>query len=227
MVDNIRLLAAAEPSGVTDLWEGLRQGVPPFWAAAWSSGKALGRYLLDNPHIVSGREVLDVGSGSGIVAIASVKAGARRVVACDIDPAAMIAIQMNAEANGVIVATRNTDCFTDPPGNPEVVLAADVFYESGLASRAHQWLRAAAGRGAYVLAADPGRGLLRPTSARQLARFEVPVHDELPDGDKRHREDLPDHERHLRPLLAPGCRKALAGTRADRGEHRVVQSGVS
>jgi ribosomal protein L11 methylase PrmA len=43
-------------------------------------------HLLDHPHIVSGREVLDVGSGSGIVAIASVKAGARKVVACDIDP---------------------------------------------------------------------------------------------------------------------------------------------
>ncbi len=86
MAGNIRLPAVAGPSGVMDLWEGLRQGVPPFWAAVWTSGKALGRHLLDHPHIVSGREVLDVGSGYGIVAIASVKAGARKVVACDIDP---------------------------------------------------------------------------------------------------------------------------------------------
>lgn len=184
MLDNIRLLAATEPSGVMDLWEGLQQGVPPFWAAAWTSGKALGRYLLDHPHIVSGREVLDVGSGSGLVAIAAMKAGARKVVACDIDPTAMIAIRMNADANGVTVTTRSTDCFTDPPCDPEVVLAADVFYESELASRAHQWLREAAGRGAYVLAADPGRGLLHTASARKLARFEVPAHDELPDGAK-------------------------------------------
>jgi hypothetical protein len=128
--------------------------------------------------------VLDVGSGSGIVAITAAKAGARKVVACDIDPTAMIAIQMNADANGVTVSTRNTDCFTDPPGDSEVVLAADVFYESGLASRAHQWLREAAGHGAYVLAADPGRGLLHTASARQLARLEVPAYDELPDGAK-------------------------------------------
>ena len=184
MVDNIRLLTAAEPSGVVDLWEGLQQGEPPFWAAAWTSGKALARYLLDHPHVVSGRAVLDVGSGSGIVAIASMKAGARKVMACDVDPVAIIAIRMNAEANGVVVTTRNVDCFTDPPGDPEVVLAADVFYESGLARRAHRWLCAAAGRGAYVLAADPGRGLLPTESARQLARFEVPARDELPDGAK-------------------------------------------
>jgi predicted nicotinamide N-methyase len=184
MVDNIRLLAASEPSGVVDLWEGLRQGAPPFWAAAWTSGKALARYLLDHPHIVSGREVLDVGSGSGIVAIAAMWAGAREVVACDIDPAAIIAIRMNAEANGVAVTTRNVDCFADPPAGPEVVVAADVFYESGLAGRAHHWLRQAASGGAYVLAADPGRGLLPTASARQVARFEVPAHDELPDGAK-------------------------------------------
>jgi len=100
--------------------------VPPFWAAAWTGGKALGRYLLDHPHIVSGREVLDVGSGSGIVAIAAVKAGARKVVACDTDPTAMIAIRDEREANGVAVTTRSIDCFTDPPGGSEVVLAADV-----------------------------------------------------------------------------------------------------
>jgi predicted nicotinamide N-methyase len=184
MVDNIRLLTAAGQSGVVDLWERLGQDVSPFWAAAWTSGKALGRYLLDHPHIVSGREVLDVGSGSGIVAIASMKAGARKVVACDIDPAAMIAIRMNAQANGVAVTTRNIDCFAAPPGGPEVVLAADVFYESELATRAHRWLSEAARCGAYVLAADPGRGLLRTDSASQLARLEVPVHDELPDGAK-------------------------------------------
>jgi predicted nicotinamide N-methyase len=155
MVDNIRLLAASEPSGVVELWEGLRQGAPPFWAAAWTSGKALARYLLDHPHIVSGREVLDVGSGSGIVAIAAMWAGAREVVACDIDPAAIIAIRMNAEANGVAVTTRNVDCFADPPAGPEVVLAA-----------------------------DPGRGLLPTAGASQVARFEVPAHDELPDGAK-------------------------------------------
>jgi predicted nicotinamide N-methyase len=182
MVDDIRLLTAAEPFGVWQLWEGLAQDGQPFWSAAWTSGKALGRYLLDHPNLVAGRDVLDVGSGSGIVAIAAMKAGARTVVACDIDPAATTAIRLNAAANNVPVTTSNTDCFAGPPGDFELVLAADVFYQSGLAERAHPWLLGAANRGACVLVADPGRGLLPTASATELARFEVPVHDELPEG---------------------------------------------
>jgi predicted nicotinamide N-methyase len=181
-VDNIQLLTAAEPFGIVQLWEGLGQDSSPYWAAAWTSGKALGRYLLDNPHVVAGRAVLDVGSGSGIVAIAAAKAGARTVVACDVDPTATIAIQLNAQANGVTITARTADCFAGPPGDHEVVLAADVFYESALAARAHQWLCEAARSGACVLVADPGRGLLPAGSGRRLARISVPVHDDLPDG---------------------------------------------
>src|SRR6476646_7602220 len=48
---------------------------PPYWAFAWAGGQALARYLLDNPTRVSGRSVLDLGSGSGLVAIAAAKAG--------------------------------------------------------------------------------------------------------------------------------------------------------
>src|SRR5262245_25665142 len=58
---------------------------PPYWAFAWAGGQALARYLLDNPGLVDDRCVLDLGSGSGLVAIAAAKAGARRALAADID----------------------------------------------------------------------------------------------------------------------------------------------
>ncbi|MDQ1395130.1 MAG: ribosomal protein methyltransferase [Acidimicrobiaceae bacterium] len=45
--------------------------------------------------------VLDVGTGSGILAVAAAKLGARRVVAIDIDPEAVPVTVTNAEANGV------------------------------------------------------------------------------------------------------------------------------
>lgn len=45
--------------------------------------------------------VADVGCGSGILAIAAAKLGAKRVVAVDIDPIAVEATRSNAEANGV------------------------------------------------------------------------------------------------------------------------------
>lgn len=46
-------------------------------------------------------DVLDLGSGSGILAIAAAKLGARKVLALDIDPIAVEATTANARANGV------------------------------------------------------------------------------------------------------------------------------
>src|SRR5271154_2331159 len=83
LVPELRLHLATE---VTPLWQATEESLarfgtpPPFWAFAWAGGQALARYLLDHPEIVAGREVLDIGSGSGIVAIAAAKAGAARVV---------------------------------------------------------------------------------------------------------------------------------------------------
>jgi predicted nicotinamide N-methyase len=49
---------------------------PPFWAFAWAGGQALSRYLLDHPDEVAGKRVLDLATGSGLVGIAAMKAGA-------------------------------------------------------------------------------------------------------------------------------------------------------
>ncbi len=52
-------------------------------------------------HVRAGMRVLDYGCGSGILAIAAAKLGAERVVAVDIDPAALTTTRDNAAANGV------------------------------------------------------------------------------------------------------------------------------
>ena len=71
-------------------------------------------------HAVSGR-VLDYGCGSGILAIGAAKFGATDVIAVDIDPAAIQATELNAAANGVVLAA----------GMPE---SADGEYEAVLAN---------------------------------------------------------------------------------------------
>ena len=47
---------------------------PPFWAFAWAGGQALSRYLLDHPHEVAGKRVLDFAAGSGLVGAAAMLA---------------------------------------------------------------------------------------------------------------------------------------------------------
>jgi predicted nicotinamide N-methyase len=100
---------------------------PAYWAFCWASGQALARHLLDHPQLVAGQTVLDFGSGSGVAAIAACKAGAARVIACDLDPDARLATRINAALNGVAVELAADFEQVDAP--VDLVLAADVLYD--------------------------------------------------------------------------------------------------
>ena len=160
MVAEISLLTAVPSLELWELWQRTERDEPPFWAYPWAGGQALARYLLDNPGTVRGRRVLDVASGSGLVAIAAAQAGAASVVAGDVDPHAVAAIAINAAANEVAVEPRVFDLAADGVGDAQVVLAGDVFYQRELAELALRFLRAAAGAGTDVLVADPGRAFV-------------------------------------------------------------------
>jgi predicted nicotinamide N-methyase len=101
---------------------------PPYWAFAWPGGQALARHILDNARLVAGKTVLDIGSGSGISAIAAKRAGATRVAAADPDPMASLAIGMNARHNGVDVTVSIDDVQSSAP-DEDLVLIADLVYE--------------------------------------------------------------------------------------------------
>ena len=178
LVPEIRLHLATE---VTPIWQATEESLarfgtpPPFWAFAWAGGQALARYIIDHPEAVAGRDVLDLASGSGLVAIAAAKAGARSVVAGDIDDNALAAIALNAAANAVpAVLPRRADLAAGA-GGADVVLAADVFYQRDLAALALRCLRAAQRGGADVLTADPGRAFVPRASLTVLATYQVPV----------------------------------------------------
>ncbi|HEY8533273.1 MAG TPA: 50S ribosomal protein L11 methyltransferase [Micromonospora sp.] len=177
-VPELRVYQAEEPIGLWELTEGefRSEQPPPFWAFVWAGGQALARYVLDHPEVVARRRVLDFATGSGVVAIAAAKAGATRVRAVDIDPLALAAVEMNAEANGVTVETVCEDVLDGDVGDAEVVLVGDAFYTERLAKRLLRFLlRAARERGARVLAGDPGRAFLPRERFRELAVYDVPV----------------------------------------------------
>lgn len=145
---------------------------PPFWAVAWLGGQALARYVLDHPDLVRGHRVLDLGSGSGLVAIAASMAGASSVLAADIDPLSATAIALNAAANGVTLDVTVDDLLDTEPPDVEVVLAGDVWYEQGTAERITAWL---ARSRATVLLGDPGRAYLPQTRWIELAAYDIPT----------------------------------------------------
>lgn len=147
------------------------RGEPPYWAVAWVGGQALARLLLDEPARVRGKRVLDFGTGSGVVAIAAARAGAR-VLAVDVDPAAVEAVRINAADNGVEVEARVVD-LVGTEVDVEVILAGDVCYEPAMAARVVPWLFSAARAGVEVLLADPGRKYLPGEGLSRIARYEV------------------------------------------------------
>jgi predicted nicotinamide N-methyase len=153
----------------------------PFWATAWPGGQAVARYVLDHPVTVAGRRVLDVASGSGLVAIAAGLAGAAAVTANDIDPYALAAIALNAGPNGVTVSTCPDDLLDGDGDDADVVLAGDVFYSRAIAKRMWPFLRRAAARGAHVLIGDPGRGYLPRNRMTVVASYPAPATGDSPE----------------------------------------------
>ncbi|GAA4458897.1 class I SAM-dependent methyltransferase [Phytohabitans houttuyneae] len=158
---------------------------PPFWAFAWAGGQALARFVLDNPSLVGGHDVLDLAAGSGLVAIAAAKAGAASVTAVDIDPLSLAAVAANAAANAVTVTPVERDVL-DEAATAAVVLAGDVFYSREMSTRMMSYFRRAAAGGAKVLVGDPGRAYLPASGLRRVAAYEVPVAATLEDAAIKH-----------------------------------------
>ena len=181
----IRLYLAHE---ALDLWQKTEDELaelglpPPFWAFAWAGGQALARYILDHPQIVSGKRVLDLASGSGLVAIAAAKSGALQVSASEIDAFALASIGLNAAANEVSIDVRAGDMVGTDEGW-DVVLAGDVSYERDMAGRITDWLETLHRRGCTVLIGDPGRSYLARDRLAAIAVYQIPVTRTLEDAD--------------------------------------------
>jgi predicted nicotinamide N-methyase len=103
------------------------QDYPAYWAFCWASGQVLARHILDNPDLVKGKRVMDFGAGSGVVAVACVMAGAKQVIACDVDPDALLSCQENAKLNHVELEL-HSDLFAFEQ-DIDLLIAADVLYD--------------------------------------------------------------------------------------------------
>lgn len=184
-VPEVRLHLASEAH---ELWHKTEEQLaqtglqPPFWAFAWAGGQGLARYVLDHPQTVRGRKVLDFASGSGLVGIAAMLAGAAEVTCADIDPFAAQAVLLNAQISAVALNTSQENLIGSAVDAP-VLLAGDVFYDRQTALELTPWFELLAAGGIEILIGDPGRTYLPKQRLEQLAVYEVPVTKALEDAD--------------------------------------------
>ncbi|ALH79136.1 class I SAM-dependent methyltransferase [Sphingopyxis macrogoltabida] len=170
-IPEIRLHKAGPASGLGRLATHDTAGfAAPYWAHYWAGGLALARHILDHPESVAGRRVLDLGAGSGLVAIAAAKAGARQVTAIDTDPYAVTALELNAALNGVQLDIRAGDVAGLDTPDADLILAGDLFYSEELASTVVAFLDRCR---IDALIGDPWRRSRPLTRLQEIARYDV------------------------------------------------------
>jgi predicted nicotinamide N-methyase len=184
-VPEIRLHLADEAH---DLWLKTEEELeeiglpPPFWAFAWAGGQGLARYVLDHPESISGKRVIDFASGSGLVAIAAYKAGAKSVLAVDIDPWTSAAIELNSQLNDSKITFSSEDIIGTAI-DADMLLAGDVFYDKSFADRLIPWFETLTKSNVTIIVGDPGRSYCPRERMQPLATYEVPVTRALEDAE--------------------------------------------
>ena len=164
---------------------------PPYWSLCWASGQVLARHLLTHPEWVKGRCVVDVGPGSGVVAVAAARAGARRVIACDLDPDALAASEANAALNGVSVEL--SDDLEACLAVADRVTAADILYDRDNLPLLDRFRQA----GTPVLLADSRIAGLNPPGYRLLGHWHATTWPDLGEANEFNQVRLFLSEPHL------------------------------
>ena len=129
----------------------------PYWADIWPSSRVLAERIAAEP--VNERRYLELGCGSGLVAVAAAMAGFD-ITATDYYEEALRFTALNVLVNtGVLIDTRIADWrrFPHDIGRFDLVVASDVLYEPAHAALIAAVLdRTLNGRGTALIA-DPGR----------------------------------------------------------------------
>ena len=178
-------LLACQARDVFDLWKaweretGTKQDIP-YWATVWPAARLMSAHLGEHPGLAAGKTVLDIGCGGGVASLAAAKAGASRVIANDIDAAALAMVERNAGRNGLELSQAQGNLLVRPPAPEwEMILVADLFYEKSVAEPMLAWLRLALSQGSRVLIADADRPFGPKTGVRLLAEARYPTDADL------------------------------------------------
>ncbi|MBE7437674.1 MAG: methyltransferase [Spirochaetales bacterium] len=154
---------------------------PPYWSIVWPGGRALARFVLDQPQNFKGHKILDLGCGNGLASLALCRVGGV-VTAVDVSIAALLLLRRRAREYGYPI-----DCvpanFLNWPDELfrgfDLVIMGDLFYEEPLAKRATAILKFLSREGIAHYASDALR-LYRPQKdVRTVVSYSTPVFPEI------------------------------------------------
>lgn len=113
----------------SDRYQGLSISVPPgvFHPGLFFSTRLMLKHL--EKHDLQGKNLLEIGAGSGMIAIWCAKVKGATVTATDINPAAIQAIQTNAQANGAALTVVQSDLYAGlPPFRYDYIVVNPPYY---------------------------------------------------------------------------------------------------
>ena len=140
---------------------GLRHAEPlhlPYWAELWDSGGGVATHLATRlPIDLTGRSVLDLGCGQGLLGCVAAALGAR-VTFADLEAAALLFARLNAVPFGRRTVARRTDWARDHLGRRfDLIVGADILYDRKQWTDLERFWREHLGDGGRVLLGEPGR----------------------------------------------------------------------
>lgn len=138
----------------------------PYWAEIWPSGAALADAILQQPELVAGKRVFELGCGLGITAVVASHAGADLVIS-DYSPDALALAVNNLRQNNAFATQAVRLNWRDPDeafirlsaGGFPVVLAADVLYETRDIAPLLAFFDQVVAPGGLLWLAEPGRAV--------------------------------------------------------------------
>jgi predicted nicotinamide N-methyase len=136
----------------------------PYWSEIWPSGVALADSIFLDQSLLTGKRVLELGSGLGITATAALEAGAD-LIATDYSPDSLLLARYNSLLNAgrepatLQINWRSPDhvLFDLAGAGFPIVLAADVLYEERDVAPLLALLDRIVAPGGLLWLAEPGR----------------------------------------------------------------------